>query len=318
MRLHGAGGKLVKGRCRATNLCDYCARLAAVEWSEMLALDALDGDAPQLYAVLTTRSDSPAPEDFYRAREYVLRELREVFPNVRYCAIVEFTTGRGPRSGGKRRPHWNLLLKGVPVDRFEDAERIIARTWCRHVDAEPWAQFVGPVSDAGGLMRYLALHFLKDAQRPPAGWRHKQRVTFSTSRNRAGGYFTRPVWKVRKDAQRALRVKRELWKLDREGIDGNEAAVLAEARVFAGEQTRWELVHITVDEDGTLRKVTPAFGRRYPFGYRIVTVDLRRREREETAHTATVAALAAFGRSLVTLPARTQLVLTGNAFRRGP
>ena len=48
-------GELFEGRCRATNRCAYCARLFAVETSEMLLLDAVE-DAPALYVVLTARN----------------------------------------------------------------------------------------------------------------------------------------------------------------------------------------------------------------------------------------------------------------------
>jgi hypothetical protein len=319
LRLHGAGGRLVKGRCRATNLCDYCARLAAVEWSEMLAIDAMEGEAPQVYAVLTTRSTSPAPEDFYEARRAVLDALRAEFPGVRYCAIVEFTTGRGLKSRGSRRPHWNLIFKGIPAESVARARAIIRRTWCANADAVPAAQYVGKIAHHGGLMRYLALHFQKEAQRPPADWRHKQRVTFSTTRNKAGGYFNRPVWQVRRDAQRGLRTKRELWKLEREGVVGNAAAIVADVRVLRAESVRWELVHITVDEAGELVKVTPAFNRRYPFGSRITGRDLRLLEVQERAVTGALEALRQHELAgLAAIPrARAQLAMTGAAFRSG-
>src|SRR4051794_29972317 len=54
MRLLSSQGELVRGRCRGTNVCAYCARLGAVENAELLALDALAGSAPAVWAVLTT------------------------------------------------------------------------------------------------------------------------------------------------------------------------------------------------------------------------------------------------------------------------
>jgi hypothetical protein len=56
MVLRSSEGEIVLGRCRAVNLCPYCARLAAVENAEVLALDAMSGAAPALYGVLTTSS----------------------------------------------------------------------------------------------------------------------------------------------------------------------------------------------------------------------------------------------------------------------
>src|SRR3954467_948710 len=64
-RLESTLGKLVPGRCRATNLCDYCARLAAVENAEVLAIDAMTNTAPALWTVLTTRT-APTPTGAFK------------------------------------------------------------------------------------------------------------------------------------------------------------------------------------------------------------------------------------------------------------
>lgn len=248
MRLLGSNGRLVPMRCKAVNKCDYCAMLAAVEWSEMLALDAME-NAPSVWMVLTTRSATPDPAAFYKARELLMRAIKRRWPDAEYLCIVEFTTGYGSRSGGVRRPHWNVLLKGVPVEALPELQAIVRERWCARVDAEPEAQFAGEVSEVGGLMRYLALHFLKESQRPPHGWRG-HRVTASR------GYFERERWRVRASAQRALRVKRELRRLAIAGMDAAEALVIAEAEVFAAEQVRWEPVIPTVDyETGELLRL---------------------------------------------------------------
>lgn len=259
--LYGSGGRLVRGRCRATNQCDYCARLGAVEWAEMLALDACEGEAPEVWAVLTTRSASVDPADFYGARRAVMDALRARWPDVRYLAVCEFTTGYGPRSGGKRRPHWNLLLKGVPRTDVDAARAVIVTTWCAQADAVADGQYVDTIVHEGGLMRYLALHFQKETQRPPKSWRGKQRVTFSTTRNRAGGYFNRPVWKVRKAAQDALRFKRELWRAESAGYAGREANAIAELATLRAAGVRWEAVVPTIDKQtGELLRVRPLHG----------------------------------------------------------
>jgi hypothetical protein len=54
-------------------------------------------------------------------------------------------------------------------------------------------------------MRYLALHFLKESQAPPRGWRGHR---FMTSR----GYLARSAAELRADARRSLRLKRLLWR----------------------------------------------------------------------------------------------------------
>lgn len=237
LRLRSSAGDLIAGRCKATNLCPPCARIGAVENSELLQLDALEGVAPSIWAVLTTRTATDEPKPFYRAREKVLRALKHRWPAVEYAALVEFTTGYGTRSGGERRPHWNLLLKGIPADELDAAAEVIRRIWCGQVDAEPQAQHVGTIAAAGGLMKYLALHFQKEEQSPPAGWRGHR---FLKSR----GYLWTDTPEARYAARWALRFKRELWRARQQGIEGEEADVVARAAMGIRDATRWELVHV--------------------------------------------------------------------------
>lgn len=96
LRLRSEHGELVPVRGRSVNPCRYCARLAAVENAEMLALDALEGDAPQVLVVLTTRTAGVDMAGFYRGLEMVRRELRKRWPATEYASLVEFTTGYGP------------------------------------------------------------------------------------------------------------------------------------------------------------------------------------------------------------------------------
>lgn len=238
-----ATGELIRGRCRATNLCDYCAKLAAVETSQALALDAVDHFGPEVWACLTTRSAITSPAPFYRAREKVRRALRRRWPECEDATLVEFTTGYGSRSGGLRRPHWNLLLKGIPAAEVDAVREIVPRVWCNHVDALPGLQHVGPVREAGGLMRYLALHFMKESQAPPKGWKGHR---FTSSR----GYFPEGAPAARKRARDVLRLERELWRLDRmckeAGVDlgAEERLTLAEQLRSEKEAVRWDLARV--------------------------------------------------------------------------
>jgi hypothetical protein len=252
LRLRDRQGRLVMGRCGATNKCEYCSRIEAVVQSEMLALDALQsGEAPGVWCVLTTRDTAAQwdAERYSKSMEQLLRAVRKRFPEAQYVCIVEFTTGYGTNSGGKRRPHWNVLWKGVGRDEIEELAAIVRRVWCRRENALPVAQHVGIVEEFGGLMRYLALHFLKESQRPPDGWSGK-RVRCSK------GYFGAPRWQVRRDAETALRLKRELHKAHVAGLGGEEALVVAEAEAFAGSQREWELVHLTVGDGGEVVKLS--------------------------------------------------------------
>jgi hypothetical protein len=236
MFLVSAHGERVPGRCKATNLCDYCAKLAAVENAEMLALDAMEGEAPEVWAVLTTRTATLDMGAFYKARELVMRALRRRWPRCRYAALLEFTTGYGPRSGGLRRPHWNLLLKGIPAADVEEASEVVVRVWCGQVDAEAGGQHVKPIHEAGGLMRYIALHFQKESQAPPEGFRGQR---FNCSRD----YFTgRTRAEAREDAKDALWEKRQLWKAEQLGLEGDDAEDFVD-RAYLLAETSWRLYH---------------------------------------------------------------------------
>ncbi len=225
----------MRGRCRSTNQCSYCARLAAVENAELLALDALAGVAPGVWAVLTTRTASSEPARFYESRRQVHRALRRRWPLCEYAALVEFTTGYGRLSGGLRRPHWNVLLKGVPADDVGEAGEVITGVWCAREDAERPGQHVGLVGELGGLMRYLALHFQKESQAPPAGWRGHR---FLKSR----GYLATSTPDARAAARASLRHKRELWRAIERGLVGQAAEDAAAAAIALAEATSWELV----------------------------------------------------------------------------
>jgi len=190
-----------QGRCSSPNKCDYCATLAAVENAEVLQLDAMTNEPPTIVAVLTTRSTSIDPSDFWLSREKLVKALRRRWPRCQYAALVEYTTGYGPRSGGRRRPHWNLLLKGIPAEAVDQVADVVAKVWCPRVDATPAAQYVAEVAEFGGLSRYVAMHFQKSSQRPPAGW-EGHRFTHSQ------GYFGVPLPKIRARAREQLRRKR--------------------------------------------------------------------------------------------------------------
>lgn len=197
-------GELRTGRCRATNRCDYCARLFAVETSEMLLLDACE-DAPALYVVLTAR-ELLDRRDCHRHLQQLRAAARKRWPSIRWAVLVEFQ-----RRGAL---HLNLLVKGVPVEDADALHALLSSRWCARVDAAPRAQFVGEVSDGAGLVRYIALHFLKPGQSPPLGWRGHR---YSSSRD----YLVRPAAVMREEARAALRLKR----LIHRGFSAEDAAL---------------------------------------------------------------------------------------------
>lgn len=247
MRLVSSDGQVRRGRCGSVNLCSYCAKLRAIENAEMLSLDALDHGAPEVWACLTTRSAEPSPASFYRAREKVRKALRRRWPECQDATLVEFTTGYGQRSGGLRRPHWNALLKGVPVADVQEAYEVVARVWTGQVDAEASRQHVGPVADAGGLMRYLALHFQKESQSPPKGWRGHR---FVASR----GYFPKGAPAARQRAKESLKVGRAVfwanacaeaaWLDEGHAMGADDLEELIADRLGAEASRGWELKRV--------------------------------------------------------------------------
>lgn len=190
-----ATGELALGRCRATNLCPYCARLFAVETSEMLLLDAMEY-APTLYVVLTAREHLDHSH-LKRHLTQLRRSLRKTWAGIEWAALREYQ-GRGAL-------HVNLMVKGVPVEHVERFRRSLCNVWCSRADAEPVGQYVGVIADELGVVKYVTLHFMKESQAPGLGWRGHR---FSCTR----GYLVRPAAVMREEARTSLRLKRKLWR----------------------------------------------------------------------------------------------------------
>lgn len=241
MWLLSSTGAKVPGRCGASIQCDYCAKLAAVEYSESLALDALKGDAPTVWMVLTQADPNRCGAALSRSMEHVARAVRRRWPKAQYALLVEFTTGFGPRSGGRRRAHFNVVWKGVPSDDLDDLRLVVLAVWCSREAAKPKAQWFDTIENAGGLMRYVALHFLKESQAPPRSWRGRR---FRASQ----GYFTvgRPAQK--RESVAALRSKRHLRSAELDGYRGEVALEVGRLRGIAAANTTWDLVHLRRSE----------------------------------------------------------------------
>jgi hypothetical protein len=211
---------LVPGRCRATNLCPYCAKLFAIETSEMLALDAIE-DAPTVYVVLTAR-EHLTRRDCYSHLRQLRRSLRKRWPDVRWACTVEFQ-----RRGAL---HLNLLVKGVPIGDVNELHEAAVAIWCARVDALPSGQWSDVIADELGVVRYIGLHFLKASQAPAIGWKGHR---YSATRD----YLVRPAAVMREEARQALRLKRLLHR----GLDAETAAL--ELAVAA--DITWELRYVT-------------------------------------------------------------------------
>jgi hypothetical protein len=237
LSLHSNFGEIVAGRCRSPNLCEYCARLSAIENAELLQLDSMQGVAPTSYLVLTQPSADRSPRAYYQSRNQLQRTLRQEIDGYEAAWLVEFTTGRAETSGGLRRPHFNALLKGVRTDaQTEIVRQVVEDVWCRRQEAAPSAQYVAPVQEIGGLTRYLALHFAKPSQAPPVGWRgHRFRAT--------RGYLWRPTPEARKVARESLVNKRELWRSLETGASAAQAEEHVAWAAWVRSHTTWGIGH---------------------------------------------------------------------------
>jgi hypothetical protein len=239
-------GEVVVGRCRATNLCRYCQQLYVLETVEMLTLDALE-HAPTLWVVLTAREHLTRAE-CRRHLDKLRQWARRQWPAIEWFVQVEFQ-----RRGAL---HLNLLVKGVPVEDQAALHELLSTRWCERVDAEPVGQWIGPVADAGGVVRYLQKtlsHGLKQEQAPPLGWRGHR-----TSQTR--GYLVRPAGAMRQEAREALRLKREVWRAQRAGHDAHDVELVAHQAVERGRATSWRLrsLDLRMDDDRRSAPQAPA------------------------------------------------------------
>jgi len=245
LRLLSSHGELVKGRCKATNLCGYCARLAAVENSEVLLLDALEGgDPPTISATLTTRTATRDTARFYKTRELLMADLKAQWPGAKYAAQVEFQKAE---VNGERRPHWHFMFKGIPAADVDQARDVIGSRWCGREDAEPAGQKVTNLWAAGGFIRYVALHFQKADQAPPEGWTGHRFL-------KSHDYLWKPTPEAREEARKSLRFKRALWRALSSGATGLDVELCALRELELAAATTWQLVQ---EGDGRWWPMTP-------------------------------------------------------------
>jgi hypothetical protein len=226
-------GSLEPVACGRSNSCDYCAMRAAVEAALVLKLDA-EICMPTVGITTTTRSPDFTLEDLRRAEQELWRAMRtgrrigvrgprrrdesryEAFPQLRYCAFLEWTSGRGTHAGGVRRPHLHHLVKGIPIEHpllvpvvLDDGkvtnalERRVSELWAAATGGDAFVVECRPLRTPVGAIRYLALHHKKKAQAPPADLKKKtRRLRASRKSQRRPGYYEQPVAELRELARR--------------------------------------------------------------------------------------------------------------------
>jgi hypothetical protein len=218
-------GTLGYVRCGASNRCDYCAMLSAVENSVVLQLDAFDGDFARVAITTTTWKPYVDPRSLANAERQLWRALRRDFPMLDYCGVLEWTPGTALTSGGHRRPHIHHGVKrmtydpvdavvvgeddwGNSIERLPRWESHVSTLWRRYSPDGAWRVECAPLRSPMGMIRYMILHHYKRSQAPPPGTRNVKRLRPSIGTMTRPGYFNRPVAEYRAQAREMLRDER--------------------------------------------------------------------------------------------------------------
>jgi hypothetical protein len=163
------------------NHCPGCFRRKRWQLVTALFHDATT-ELPDLVLTLTTVDPAHSFDStpIKRGTERIIERLRHLYGDqVAYMAPVEFTTGKGTRSGGHRRLHLHPLVKVRCAYDLAVVDREVRRIWHRYTGAS--VVEVAPLQSSGGIIGYLGgLHHTKRSQRPPAEWTGR---TVRASRN---------------------------------------------------------------------------------------------------------------------------------------
>lgn len=193
-------GRLTPVACGCPNLCRWCSWLVALENAVVVKTDA-ELCLPEIGFTLTTKAATTPPATFRRDVSETLRVLRREpwAKDMRYLAQIEFTTGKGTRSGGARRIHLHGLGKDVARERAPDVGEVLKRAWFPRTGADRVEAH--ELHRPAGAIAYLVNHHAKSAQTPPRGWSGKRLRP-------SKGYYERPIVEMREEARAYLSDKR--------------------------------------------------------------------------------------------------------------
>lgn len=189
---------------------------AALEAAVVLKLDA-QMCCPTVGLTTTTRDPEFTLEQLGKAERNLWRQLRKEYPEfeLRYCAFLEWTTGKGTHAHGRRRPHLHHLVKGIPADhqlleetRHDDGsvttplQERVSELWLRFT-ADAWVVESRRLRTPAGSIAYLALHHNKKSQAPPPGFKGRRlRPSMPSPKTGRPGYYEQPIADLRKLAQK--------------------------------------------------------------------------------------------------------------------
>ncbi len=244
VRLRMSDGRLEPLPCGKSNRCDYCAYLATVETAVVLELDARICQ-PTVGITTTTRRPETSMLELRKAEAELWKALREgrrvggprgrrkngddveAFPDLRYCAFLEFTTGQGTHAGGYRRPHLHHLVKGIPADNpllspvvlddeavakslgrnvgdtTTELEQRVSALW-RVITGDAFVVECQPLRTSAGAVRYLFRHHRKKTQAPPKDFKGRRLRPSKPTKHRPG-YYELPIKTLRESAKELVR-----------------------------------------------------------------------------------------------------------------
>lgn len=240
LRFKTPGGRLIPIPCNRST-CPVCSRRQAMITAVMVGLDA-DQEQPRVVSTTTTR-DPVTPARLREGQRQFVREVRrKVAPKARYCAFVEFTTGRARTSGGIRRPHQHALWKDLPAEACAEVEAIARRVWKRIAGA--YVHEVEEIRTPAGAAMYVASHHQKESQAPPKEWGPIRRVRPSR------GYWSKGAKELRQEATEKLRDSRLRWVLEQMLLDQGVADEYVLEEAWEAARARPRPVVVKVKEIG--------------------------------------------------------------------
>lgn len=192
----------VQPRCKRRD-CPRCWALRSRETARCLVLDARTS-MPTVCVTLTTHDPSTTAAIYRLGSADLWRRLRRLYGRVEYFGAIEFTTGKGERSGGHRRLHGHYLVKGLDPRDVLNVEGLAIETWKRVTGA--WRVEVAALMSPGAALGYLGLHHRKPEQAPPPGWR-------GMTERASQGYWSPPgVEALRVQARSELAAEAIAWR----------------------------------------------------------------------------------------------------------
>ena len=188
-------------RCRSRS-CPSCGYYRARVLGRVLLLDSKLGRTPTVCMTLTTVDPDTSSATIRDGMRNVRTRLRRHGYPVDDFTKIEFTSGRGTRSGGRRRIHGHNLTKGLDGADLVHVGSLVQDAW--HSTTGASVVEVAELRTLVGQLHYLSLHHGKRVQLPPRGWR-------GMAERSTRGFWNAPIGDLRERARRDLAAESLVW-----------------------------------------------------------------------------------------------------------